>query len=742
MRLRRSTTTTTTTSSSNNNGRGGGSAANGRARRTPTNGRARRRSTERHDQDDEGEIVGLALGGAELGIGISGLEDSTLALSMFGGPSSSSALVSARDDEQRTSTTRFTRSRSPLTLADLRGSTSDHEDQAGAEHERSTTPVLTRSSARNRQRQQQQREQSEEPSQQQQQPRSARPTAGSKRAAKAKQVNRAKSCPALKASAAGGARSEPATPTTSMHYYAAGEQTVFADLPDLPPLGHNAPFSSPGGYDNFQHHHQQMPRTAPQLQMPFSAAATSSHHDFGAFLYENQQPQPQVFDPRKSPYEFLAPPDEVASGIPMPAVEQHSQPAQHQQHQHLMSAFTTPMLGSGFSSPATSYHGEVAHASPLPPSFDLPPHHHPHISLGGGGSLETTRSHTPSSVSSAIMSPTYTAMSAGAFSSGSYDTASSGVISPHLTVPRTTQIHHHRPVAPTQSIEQALDPALMGDQALGGGDATYGMRPGRQRTVTRNYAAGPAHNYAYPTSYMEQRQYIHQPVSPQHVSPQQQWVPPTPQGTMYPAPMMQPAPSQVSSMLSSPDMIPMTPSAHKRGRTIDSDEDYDDGATVAGGATPQPKRQRTLHKAQSMPIMGRRLKPGPKPKNKSPVMAGQSVFNAADALSPPMPGMPATSSPYRSDRSPMLGSEGDPNEPVSSLPKEVIQSLYTAVAAHMASNGEKIPKRYVCLIDGCDRVFPRKSAIESHIQTHLEDKPFVCREPGWCVPLLPPCLLL
>ncbi|KPV75766.1 uncharacterized protein RHOBADRAFT_14078, partial [Rhodotorula graminis WP1] len=31
-----------------------------------------------------------------------------------------------------------------------------------------------------------------------------------------------------------------------------------------------------------------------------------------------------------------------------------------------------------------------------------------------------------------------------------------------------------------------------------------------------------------------------------------------------------------------------------------------------------------------------------------------------------------------------------------------------------------------CLIEGCGRAFPRKSAIESHIQTHLEDKPFVC----------------
>ncbi|ORX35310.1 hypothetical protein BD324DRAFT_582435 [Kockovaella imperatae] len=35
-------------------------------------------------------------------------------------------------------------------------------------------------------------------------------------------------------------------------------------------------------------------------------------------------------------------------------------------------------------------------------------------------------------------------------------------------------------------------------------------------------------------------------------------------------------------------------------------------------------------------------------------------------------------------------------------------------------------KRFKCLIEGCERHFPRKSAIHSHIQTHLEDKPYLC----------------
>ncbi|EGG05770.1 uncharacterized protein MELLADRAFT_116699 [Melampsora larici-populina 98AG31] len=61
---------------------------------------------------------------------------------------------------------------------------------------------------------------------------------------------------------------------------------------------------------------------------------------------------------------------------------------------------------------------------------------------------------------------------------------------------------------------------------------------------------------------------------------------------------------------------------------------------------------------------------------------------------------------------------------IGSLPKDVIRCLYN----HLDQMGEdgKMIKNYVCQIEGCGRVFPRKTAIESHIQTHLEDKPFVC----------------
>jgi hypothetical protein len=223
-----------------------------------------------------------------------------------------------------------------------------------------------------------------------------------------------------------------------------------------------------------------------------------------------------------------------------------------------------------------------------------------------------------------------------------------------------------------------------------------------------------------------------------------------------------------------------TPTKAKRARGGSDDEDqrsdlddgsgeYVPGVLSPNVATPSTrKRLRTVASAPNLgthsnhttaafpssPIPIRRLRPGPRPKGqKSPQEAQMSVFQVM--TSPPLPyharGRRATSSPYLSDASPVLpqhgfggsdddftasshpGSmeEGDENEGV---PKEVIQSLYSGLASHM-SGGVKIPKRYVCLIEGCERTFPRKSAIESHIQTHLEDKPFVCPDHDWCVPI-------
>ncbi|KAG0142849.1 hypothetical protein CROQUDRAFT_96995 [Cronartium quercuum f. sp. fusiforme G11] len=95
--------------------------------------------------------------------------------------------------------------------------------------------------------------------------------------------------------------------------------------------------------------------------------------------------------------------------------------------------------------------------------------------------------------------------------------------------------------------------------------------------------------------------------------------------------------------------------------------------------------------------VGSRLKPGPKSKT-------------TVVQHPPIPPRPA------------LLVEGG-NE-ASGLNKQVIRCLYED-HQELGEDG-KLVKRYVCRIENCGRVFPRKTAIESHIQTHLEDKPFVC----------------
>ncbi|ORY29744.1 hypothetical protein BCR39DRAFT_467114 [Naematelia encephala] len=62
------------------------------------------------------------------------------------------------------------------------------------------------------------------------------------------------------------------------------------------------------------------------------------------------------------------------------------------------------------------------------------------------------------------------------------------------------------------------------------------------------------------------------------------------------------------------------------------------------------------------------------------------------------------------------------------LPKKFIERLYTCITAVETGPGgqQQQVKRFKCLIEGCDRSFPRKSAVGSHIQTHLDDKPHVC----------------
>jgi hypothetical protein len=67
----------------------------------------------------------------------------------------------------------------------------------------------------------------------------------------------------------------------------------------------------------------------------------------------------------------------------------------------------------------------------------------------------------------------------------------------------------------------------------------------------------------------------------------------------------------------------------------------------------------------------------------------------------------------------------------SNVTRSYLESCYIMFMQADKESGGAPVKRYRCNIDDCERVFPRKSAIHSHIQTHLEDKPFVCTAPDW-----------
>ena len=73
------------------------------------------------------------------------------------------------------------------------------------------------------------------------------------------------------------------------------------------------------------------------------------------------------------------------------------------------------------------------------------------------------------------------------------------------------------------------------------------------------------------------------------------------------------------------------------------------------------------------------------------------------------------------------------DQTVSGLPRSFLEKLYTTYLTTEGSHTGQPVKRFRCLIEGCERNFPRKSAIHSHIQTHLEDKPFQCEAEDWYV---------
>lgn len=169
------------------------------------------------------------------------------------------------------------------------------------------------------------------------------------------------------------------------------------------------------------------------------------------------------------------------------------------------------------------------------------------------------------------------------------------------------------------------------------------------------------------------------------------------------------------------------------------------GEEVENGPAGDLKSKRVKY-----PAVGKRLRPGPRPK-----LRRREDLNEIDMQSDlnQVGGVAATtsSSPLckvETDAAPAsttIGSQISPTEQqfpsavkrhhpyeaATSLSKEFLESCYSPLTI-VGEGPDSVPcKRYRCDIDNCGRIFPRKSAIHSHVQTHLEDKPFVCTEPEW-----------
>jgi len=200
------------------------------------------------------------------------------------------------------------------------------------------------------------------------------------------------------------------------------------------------------------------------------------------------------------------------------------------------------------------------------------------------------------------------------------------------------------------------------------------------------------------------------------------------------------------------------------------------GPSVPSSALTSPDTPRKRH-----PSVGTRLKPGPKPKTpkktrsssnpvSSPVAlpagelikfggalggtvlgkideakddnarAGSSQSKGLDfgpdlaafavqrpPSAPPIAPVQSATQPQLFIQPPRLTGENA----ASGLPRSFLEKLYTTYIDPTGGTNGLPVKRFKCLIEGCERTFPRKSAIHSHIQTHLEDKPFQCDAEDW-----------
>ncbi|WVR03685.1 hypothetical protein IAU60_000680 [Kwoniella sp. DSM 27419] len=238
-----------------------------------------------------------------------------------------------------------------------------------------------------------------------------------------------------------------------------------------------------------------------------------------------------------------------------------------------------------------------------------------------------------------------------------------------------------------------------------------------------------------------------------------------------------------------PQPVPMTQSLSQGGlfgpmpTSLGPNEPMSDGTGQSWNQST-PVSPETPRKRQIFPPVGKRLKPGPKPKPKTPKKAkGSSSPEELFAVDPSMiagpsnpvtmhmpvideddgptsetspkpsqalvfgPDLTSMSAMQRSMSTEGLLPQQLPGQPqlviqpprtsvaalnidaaaqAAGLPRAFLEKLYTTFLTLDGSMTGQPVKRFKCLIEGCERHFPRKSAIHSHIQTHLEDKPFVC----------------
>ena len=175
----------------------------------------------------------------------------------------------------------------------------------------------------------------------------------------------------------------------------------------------------------------------------------------------------------------------------------------------------------------------------------------------------------------------------------------------------------------------------------------------------------------------------------------------------------------------------------------DSEDEYDEYGEGPGGSdesqvdddyrpmSGRPLKKRSMSNLSSHAIpqvntTPNRLRPGPKPKSSLPNLHSHQTVFAVEINAPPVPALPrAFSQSATSDDADGL------QVPQAGISKDQLAEYYHVGISNKQTKKGRPQRMYICGIQGCGKEFPRKSAVESHIQTHLEDKPFACPYDDW-----------